>query len=93
MAKTRGSLRGLVGREVVLDTGGPLTYLGILREIRADGFWLEDADIRDRSEGHQTKEHYVCEAREQGIRANRKRIFVFRDAVMSISAVEDVIVD
>lgn len=93
MAKTRGSLQRLLRKEVVFDTNGPLTFLGTLREVRPDGFWLENADIRDRTEGHQTKEHYICEAREQGIRANRRRIFVFREAVISVSALEDVVID
>jgi hypothetical protein len=91
MNENDGTLRVLLGRQVVLDTAGALTYLGTLKETMPDGFWLEDADIRDRSEGHLTKEHYVCDARENGIHANRKRIFVFREGVMSISALEDVI--
>lgn len=91
MGETDGSLYELLGQQVVLDTAGSLTYLGTLQGIGGDGFWLEDADIRDRSEGHQTKEHYICEARENGVRANRKRIFVFREGVMSMSALKDVI--
>lgn len=87
------SLARFIGRDVVLDTTGPTTYLGTLREICADGFWLEDADIRDRTEGHVTKERYVCEARKLGINVNRKRIFVFREIVNSCSALEDVIID
>ena len=86
-------LTPLIGRAVVLDTAGPLTYLGILKEITPDGFWLETADIRDRSEGHVTKEKYVWEARENGIRPNRRMIFVVAAVVVSVSALDDVLLD
>ncbi len=87
------SLASLLGRNVVLDTAGPITYLGKLVEIRHDGLWLADADLRDRSEGHHTKEQYICESRIHGIRANRRRIFVCAHVVISVSALDDVIVD
>ena len=93
MAESTSSIEELVGFDVVLDTAGPVTYLGTLTEICPDGFWLTDADIRDRTEGHVSKERYVCEAKDNGIRANRRRIFVFRDVVVSCSALDDVVID
>lgn len=78
---------------MVLDTEGPIIYLGTLKEIRPDGFWLESADLRDRSEGLVSKERYICEAREQGIRPNRARIFVFARVVISVSALDDVVME
>jgi hypothetical protein len=93
MAKTPATIEAFVGRKVVLDTAGTITYLGTLKEIHPDGFWLEDADFRDQREGHQTKEHYVAEARTIGIRPNRRRVFVFRHVVISISALDDVVID
>jgi hypothetical protein len=87
----RSSLESLVGHLVVLDTAGPVTFLGTLKEVCHDGFWLEDADLRDRSEGHDTKEQYICKARNSGIRTNRKRIFVRAPVVISVSALEDVV--
>jgi hypothetical protein len=90
---TTESLQNLIGRPVVLDTEGPIIYLGTLKEIRPDGFWLESADLRDRSEGLVSKERYICEAREQGIRPNRARIFVFARVVISVSALDDVVME
>lgn len=84
-------LAELVGRKVVLDTEGPLIYLGTLERVTREGFWLERADIRDRNEGHDTKEEYICAAQKLGIRENRQRIFVFANVVVSISALDDVI--
>ncbi len=93
MTESTSSIEELVGFEVVLDTAGPVTYLGTLSAICPDGFWLTDADIRDRTEGHVSKERYICEAKDNGIRANRRRIFVFRDVVVSCSALDDVVID
>ncbi len=93
MSKTRPSLQRLVGKRVILDTAGPVCYLGTLKEVRPDGFWLEYADIRDRNEGHVGKDSYVCEAKIHGIRPNRRRIFVLAHAVISVSAMDDIVVD
>ncbi|MBK8267913.1 MAG: hypothetical protein IPK83_06245 [Planctomycetes bacterium] len=87
------ALEPLIGHEVVLDTAGPITYLGTLREIRPEGYWLENADIRDRTEGHVSKEVYIREARLHGIQSNRQSIFVFESTVISCSALVDVIAD
>ena len=93
MSNTQKTLKTLIGESVVLYTAGPIVYLGTLLEVRPDGFWLGDADLRDGTEGHVTKERYICECRERGVRPNRKRIFVFAHAVISISPLNAVITD
>ena len=54
----------LIDRRVVLDTSGTMIYIGKLVRIRDAGYWLADADVHDRSDGHSTKEQYVNEAHE-----------------------------
>jgi hypothetical protein len=84
-----------LGRRVVLDTPGPMIYIGELEAYDDRGYWLLDADVHDRSEGHSTKEHYVSESveleRSDARRVNRQRVFVERHAVISVSALEDVV--
>ena len=80
-----------VGQQVVLDTSGPIVYLGRLVEANQTGFVLADADLHDCRDGHATKEVYINEACQHGISPNRRRIFVLRSAIMSISALADVI--
>lgn len=87
------SLDSLLGRVVVLDTAGSIIFLGTLIDVKSDGFWLETADLRDKAEGHVSKERYVCEAAMNGVVSNRRRLFVFRHIVVSISALDDVVVD
>lgn len=93
MTKRPNSLDRLLNRQVVLDTAGPIIYLGTLEEVRPDGYWLIDVDLRDRTEGHVTKESYICEAQQRGIRPNRRRVFVMSHVVISISALDDVMSD
>ncbi len=91
-AKGQGDSAGrLVGRVIVLDTAGSVIFLGTLRSVEPDGFWLDDADVHDCADGHATKDLYVCEARQYGVRANRKSLFVYRAAIISFSGIEDVV--
>ncbi len=91
------ALDDLLGRRVVLDTQGPLVYIGRLIAHTERGYWLDDADVHDRDEGHSTKESYVNQAyllEQSGTRqVNRRRVFVERSAIVSLSALDDVVVD
>lgn len=89
------SLDQFLNQRVVLDTQGPMIYIGTLAGYNERGYWLLDADVHDRSDGHSPKEVYVNEARElerTGTRrANRRRVFVERHAIISVSALRDVV--
>jgi hypothetical protein len=91
------TLDDFIGRCVVLDTQGPLVYIGVLTGHDERGYWLADADVHDRGEGHSTKERYVNDAfllHQAGARTvNRRRVFVERGAIVSLSALEDVVAD
>jgi hypothetical protein len=91
------ALGDFVGRCVVLDTQGPRVYLGQLEAFDERGYWLTDADVHDRDEAHSTNEQYVndaCLLHRSGTRqVNRRRVFVERNAVISISALDDVIAE
>jgi hypothetical protein len=72
-----------------------MIYVGRLEAHDQRGYWLLDADVHDRTDGHSTKEEYVSESLEMeraGVpRTNRRRVFVDRQAVISISALDDVV--
>ena len=88
------SLDDFLGRCVVLDTQGPRVYLGQLEAYDERGYWLPDADVHDRDEGHSTNEQYVNDAcllaRSGARQVNRRRVFVERTVIVSISALDDV---
>jgi hypothetical protein len=79
------------GKEVVLDTRGPMVFIGRLEKADAVFYSLADVDVHDLSEGRTTKEKYVLEARKYGVRKNRAAVLVRREEVVSLSRLEDVI--
>lgn len=85
------TLQPLIGREVVLDMNCPFVYAGTLVEFNERDLVLEKADVHDLSDSSTTRERYVIETRQHGIRANRQRVIVRREVVVSLSALEDVI--
>lgn len=88
-----GALDTWIGREVVLDTSGPVVYLGKLVGIEESGFVLEQADVHNVDEGHATREQYIAESCRDGIRVNRARVFVMRTVVTSVSLLADTVND
>ena len=82
---------GFLSQVVVLDTGGPIVYVGRLVDANDAGFVLEDADVHDCRDGHATAEEYVNACRAQGVSKNRRRVLVMRSAVVSVSRLEDVV--
>ena len=83
----------LIGRTVVLDTAGSLVYLGTLESVSDKGFWLRDADVHNRDDGHANNELYVMEASRDGIRVNRRRVLVLRGVVTSMSPLDAIVAD
>ena len=78
------------GRIVILDTPGPLIYIGTLGDLHADVLFLHEADVHDTRDSGSTKEYYIAQARELGVRPNRATVIVRRDIIASISLLEDV---
>ena len=91
------ALKAYLNRRVVLDTAGPMVYIGRLDSYDDRGYVLTDADVHDRGEGHSTKEEYINQAHEldqRGTRRrSRRRVFVERTFVISVSALDDVMID
>ncbi|MBN1491237.1 MAG: hypothetical protein JXA69_15095 [Phycisphaerae bacterium] len=92
-ATTDPVVADLLGREVVIDTAGMIVYLGTLRADRPGGFWLENADVHNCNDGHAQKDEYIVESRLHGIHVNRRRVFVLRQAAISLSALADIVAD
>ena len=80
-----------LSREVVLDTRGPIVYLGTLEAIDGHFVTLADVDVHDMLDGRTPKEKYILDARKFGIKKNRRRVIVRREEVVSLSLLEDVI--
>lgn len=80
------------GRVVVLDMAARYVFVGTLTACDDRHFELTDADVHDLRDTNTTRELYVLEARRHGVNANRKRVLVRREEVVSLSALDDVII-
>ena len=79
-----------LGTVVVLDTAGPLIYIGTLKEVFPDALILEEVDVHDCSDSRSTKEFYIAQARQLGVHVNRSVVWVRRDFVVSASLLQSV---
>lgn len=83
---------GLRGQTVVLDLVSPYVVLGLFTEADDRYLTLINADIHDLRDSKITRELYVLQAREHGIRANRKRVLIRTEEVVALSRLDEVIV-
>ncbi len=88
-----GTLDSMLNESVVLDTATPILYIGTLTEVTDATFALSDADMHDCRDGHATKEAYLADARSEGVAVNRRKVVVMRSVVISLSRLEDVVVE
>jgi hypothetical protein len=80
-----------LGQVVVLDTQGPLLYVGTLREITPSALLLAEADVHDTNDSRASKDLYLVETRDLGVRVNRSLVLVMRQQIASISLLRDVV--
>lgn len=83
----------LIGEVIVLDTAGPIVYIGRLTEVTESTFVVEQADVHDCRDGHLSKDAYLVEARDGGVTVNRRRIIILRAAIISVSLLRDVVIE
>ena len=85
------ALDELTGRDVVLDASSPYVYVGTLVGRDHRYLILDNADVHDLRDTTTTRELYVLQSKRHGIRANRKRVLVRREEIVSLSALDDVL--
>lgn len=80
------------GREIVVDVTPPVVYIGRLEAVDETFLLLADVDVHDLRDSPVSKEVYIMEAREHGIRPSRRRVAVKQCEVLSLSLLDDIIV-
>jgi len=83
-------LEELLGQRVVVDLRSPYVCLGTL--LRCDEHFLElkNADLHDLRDTETTRDQYVIESRDTGIKRNRKRLLLVRADIVAVARLEDV---
>ena len=86
-------LSTFVGKKIVVDTDGPILYVGHLEKAGDGQLTLTDVDVHYLQDGNPTttNELYVLESRKHGVRRNRKAAQIRLERVMSVSLLEDII--
>jgi len=83
--------RDLYDRQVVVDVRVPTVYIGRLIEANEHFVTLAEADVHELHESTVTKEVYVMESRRNGVQPNRRVVRIKQDEVLSLSALDDII--
>ncbi|MHC4480721.1 MAG: hypothetical protein ACYS8K_00350 [Planctomycetota bacterium] len=85
-------LDALLGQEVIVDVKGRHVYIGVLDGIGEETVVLKGADVHFCDDSQTTSELYVLETKKNGIRPNRRTVYIMRSEVLSISRLDDVVV-
>lgn len=81
----------LLGQIIIVDTDSHYLYLGRLEHADREYLKLAEVDVHEITQSSLSKERYAHEARDIGVRSNRKYTWVRLDRVLSISRLDDVI--
>jgi small nuclear ribonucleoprotein (snRNP)-like protein len=84
-------LQQFLKKKILLDTRSSWIYIGTLEALTDHCAVLSEVDVHDSRDSHTTKEVYALESRVTGIKANREKVYVNLEYVISFSALDDVI--
>ncbi len=85
------NLENFIDKLSIIDTDSSYIYIGYIIGSDNEYIIMKDVDVHDIRTGSSTKEQYVITAKKIGIKPNRKKTYILKDKVISISLIEDVI--
>jgi len=85
------ALQHLIGQQLVIDTMSAWLYIGKLDKLQGKCAVLVEVDVYDSSQSTTTKEKYILDSIESGVKVNRSRVYLNLDHVISFSLLDDVI--
>ncbi len=83
----------LHGITVVVETDGPLTYIGRCHDIDDEKVVLVDVDEHDEGRDEQTKEEFINKAARVGIWVKHKQLVIPRAEVASVRPLGEISVE
>ncbi len=83
-------MRDLIGQLIVVDLDESYLVIGTLTAIDQHHLAFNEADLHDHREANCTKDVYLLETRQLGVRFNRKRVAIPRTRVLAVSRLEDI---
>ncbi len=85
-----GWIRALIGQVVVVDLDESYLVIGTLQRVDDHHLAFSEADLHDHREANCTKDVYLLETRQLGVRYNRKQVAIPRSRVLALSRLEDI---
>ena len=86
----KNDLEEYLDKKIVVDTNSSWIYIGVLEKITDHCIVLSNVDAHDNIDTPTSKELYVFESKNTGIKANRQNVYVNLDHVVSFSLLDDV---
>jgi hypothetical protein len=80
----------MIGEKIVVDMRSEYVCLGTLLRVDEHFLELKNADLHDLRDTDTTREIYVVESRDTGIKRNRKRLLLVRHDIVAIARLDDV---
>jgi len=77
-------------QKIVIDTHSSWIYLGVLENVLEGAVELSEVDVHENNDTTTTKEVYVIESKGAGVIANRSRVFINMEYIVSFSPLADV---
>jgi len=82
-------VKGFLGQVVVLDMASTYIIIGRVERVDENSLMLHEADVHDLRESGSTRDYYLSQVRANGVRVNRKQVFVRMADVVGITRLED----
>jgi len=93
LTETSAAWAAWIGEMVVVDAASPYVFVGKLLGERGGYLVLDDADAHDLRDTTTTREKYILNCREHGVRPNRRQVLVDLKQMVAMSRLDDVLVD
>jgi hypothetical protein len=83
----------MIGHKVVVDMRSEYVCLGTLTRVDDHYLELKNADLHDLRDTDTTRDLYVIDSHDTGIKRNRRRLLLMRTDIVAIARLEDVMAD
>lgn len=83
-------LEKYIGQKMVLDTRSSWIYIGALEAVTPHCAVLAEVDVHDGRDSSTSKELYVLESKNTGVKSNRERVHVNLAWVISFSTLDEI---
>lgn len=80
-----------LNKVIVVDTNTHFIYIGAVEKTDSDFITLVDVDCHDSDQTQTTKEKYLIDIKKCGIKPNRKKVYIRKQFIISISSLEDIL--